>query len=198
MKYNLEVLYDETIKHYADKRNDDGIPLNTQAELDEDMLQWLEYFIDTDCTENCRKAVELHLPYGSSVRAKSYIAEELGVSKGMINKRLIEAYRIVRFCVNSLCGIPFKSLDERINLKLYDSIFIREVLNDIKSRTARGCYINGLYKVGIITVEDLINCNKEDILKSDRISERLLVLLSDKLNSIGIDDFYYQYSWKNE
>lgn len=189
---DLVELYNEARKHYSDPRNNkDNIPFCDVENLSDDFLAWLDYFLRVDCTENCLEALKLHLPYGEERRTKSEVSYMLDVSKGLINKRLIEAYRIVRFCSLYLQGKEFISFEDRVSNKIYDKIFMRELLVDVESRTARGCYINGLAKAGVVTLADLLNKGTDYLLRANRLSEKLLCILSDKLESIGISDFHY-------
>lgn len=189
---DLVELYNEAKKHYSDPRNyEEGISFCDAENLSDDFLAWLDYFLRVDCTENCLEALKLHLPYGEERRTKSEVAMLLGVSKGLINKRHIEAYRIVKFCSFYLQDKEFISIEDRVGNKIYDMIFMRELLTDVKSRTARGCYINALAKAGVVTLADLLNKGTNYLLRASRLSEKLLCILSDKLESISIFDFHY-------
>ena len=193
---DLVELYNEANKHYSDPRNvDEMFPFKEVETLNEDFLAWLDYFLRVDCTENCLEALKLHLPYGEERRTKSEVSYMLDVSKGLINKRLIEAYRIVRFCSLYLQGKEFISFEDRVSNKIYDKIFMRELLADVESRTARGCYINGLAKAGVVTLTDLLSKSTDYLLKANRLSEKLLCILSDKLESLGITDFHYSIEY---
>lgn len=192
MKYNIVKLFSDAKKHYADARNKDGIEFNDSVELDNNFIRWLDYFIWVDCTDACCSVLDLYAPFDGNELTKTDVAYKLGVSKGMINKRMIEAYRIIRFCSNHLSDKPFRTLDERLSSKSYDEIYIRELLSNIDSRTVRGCYINALEKLGIITVSDLVSKDIIELLKSRRISEKLLCILSANLTSLGVDIFEFK------
>ena len=114
-------------------------------------------------------AVGLDDPYAAYYSSeegtsKADVCNLLGITYSGLNNYLYDVYKVVNFCMENFKGYDFKSLSERLNSEEYFKVFISELIS-CDSRKAFMLYLGSLRRNNIITFEDLLSKDVDELLK---------------------------------